>query len=93
MKTWFAWKNCFLSQHVRKTFLTLGAILICESPAVSLGQAPFDCDDDYYPGRVLVRFKEGSTAAAKDEAHTAAGRLETLSTFEGTPGLRLVRAG
>ena len=51
----------------------------------------FDCNQDFVPGRVLVRFQPGAAAAAKRDAHASAAGAEVLRQFRGIDGLQLVR--
>jgi hypothetical protein len=70
------------------TFFFVSGIVIF--PVKGFGQV-VDCNADFSPERVLVRFKTGTTAAARQEAHTAAGGLEVLKGFNGVNGLYLIK--
>ena len=54
-----------------------------------LAQVP-DCTAEFYPGRVIVRFQPGTTAAARGNAHAAAGALRVLEEIDTFQGLQLV---
>jgi thermitase len=68
----------------------LFAAVFFSTNSLSSGQV-LDCNADFVPGRVLVRFKATSTAAGQQAAHTAAGALLVLREYPAVAGLQLVQ--
>jgi len=74
---------------MRKCAFALGILLGVLGSHRASAQA-LDCNADFAPGRVLVRFKATATAGAQQEAHAAAGALQVLREFDGAQVLQLV---
>lgn len=70
-----------------ESYLCFALILVCHAGP---SYAQVDCQSEFYPGRVLVRFKPNTAMSAKTNVHRSAGSSRTIRSFRKIDGLELV---